>query len=86
MHSPLDNEDLAIPPGELQFIQQVGKGGYGEVWKGKWRGGKGGGITVAIKKIQANRLNARAQREVISEVSIHTLCCELFFHPFFLFF
>ena len=70
MQSPTNNSDLAVPPGDLQFIQQVGAGGYGEVWKGKWRG-KGGGIIVAIKKVPVNKLNTRQQREILVEVGIH---------------
>ena len=69
MLSPTSNDDMAIPPGDLQFIQQVGSGGYGEVWKGKWRG-KGGGVTVAIKKVPVNKLNTRQQREILVEVDI----------------
>ena len=70
MQSPTNNGDLAVPPGDLQFIEKVGSGGYGEVWKGKWRG-KGGGIIVAIKKVAVNKMNPRQQREILLEVGIH---------------
>ena len=69
MLSPTNNDDLAVPPKDLQFIQQVGSGGYGAVWKGKWRG-KGGGVIVAIKKVPVIKLNPRQQREILIEVGI----------------
>ena len=80
MQSPT-NSDLAVPPSDLQFIQQVGSGGYGEVWKGKWRG-KGGGIIVAIKKVAVNKLNPRQQREILVEVGIHFIHLPCFCCPF----
>ena len=73
MQPPTNNSDLVLPPGDLQFVQQVGAGGYAEVWKGKWRG-KGGGIIVAIKKVPVNKLNPRQQREILVEVGIHFIC------------
>ena len=72
MQSPTNNSDLAVPPGDLQFTEKVGSGGYGEVWKGKWRG-KGGGIIVAIKKVAVNKMNPRQQREILVEVGIHSI-------------
>ena len=80
MQSPTNNSDLAVPPGDLQFIQQVGSGGYGEVWKGKWRG-KGGGIIVAIKKVPVHKLNPRQQREILVEVGIHFIFVMLLLSP-----
>ena len=70
MLSPTSNDDMPISPDDLQLIQQVGAGGQGEVWKAKWRG-RGGGITVAVKKVPVNKTNARQQREVLIEVGIH---------------
>ena len=75
------NSNLAVPPGDLQFIQQVGSGGYGEVWKGKWRG-KGGGIIVAIKKVAVNKMNPRQQREILVEVGIHFVYLSCYCCPF----
>ena len=72
MQSPTNNSDLAVPPGDLQFIEKVGAGSYGEVWKGKWRG-KGGGVIVAIKKVVVNKMNPRQQREILVEVGIHSI-------------
>ena len=79
MQPPTNNSDLAVLPGDLQFIEKVGSGGYGEVWKGKWRG-KGGGVIVAIKKVYVNKMNPRQQREILVEVGIHLIhvscyCC-----------
>ena len=70
MLSPTSNDDMAISPDDLQLIQRVGAGGQGEVWKAKWRG-RGGGITVAVKKVPVNKTNASQQREVLVEVGIH---------------
>ena len=72
MLSPYNNDDLGVPPGELEFIHEVGSGAYAEVWTGKWKG-KGGGITVAIKKVPVSWDNKEAQREVLFEVGIQSL-------------
>ena len=69
MLSPLSN-DMAVSPSDLEFIEQVGTGTSVQVWKGKWNG-KGGGITVAIKKIPVDNIDPRAREETLNEVSIH---------------
>ena len=68
LSAPINN-NLAILPGDLEFLQHVGSGAFGEVWKGRWRG-RGGGITVAIKKVPVIKTNPRQQREVLMEVGI----------------
>ena len=68
--SSSSNDDLSVPPGDVQFIEKVGQGGYGEVWKGKWKG-KGGGITVAIKKVPVIKVTPNQQRAILMEVGIH---------------
>lgn len=58
-----------IHANDLVFHQLVGKGAYGEVWKGKWNG-RGGGETVAIKKINIWGVSERLREEIFSEVGI----------------
>jgi hypothetical protein len=49
---------------DLAFVKDeescLGRGGYGEVYRGKWRG-----TTVAIKSLILQRLTARARKEFI---------------------
>ena len=70
MLSPSVNEYLVVPPGDVQFIEKVEAGGYGEVWKGKWKG-KGGGVIVTIRKVPVIRVPARQQRAILMEVGIY---------------
>lgn len=58
-----------IPASDLEFHTQVGKGAYGEVWQGKWKG-RGGGEIVAIKKINIWGVSERLREEIFSEVGI----------------
>ena len=41
---------------DLDFVEMVGSGGFGEVWKGKWKSNE---RTVAIKKIKPGTLEER---------------------------
>ncbi len=54
---------------DLAFVKDeescLGRGGYGEVYRGKWRG-----TTVAIKSLILQRLTARARKEFIQEIEI----------------
>lgn len=59
---------LSISPNDLRKEVLVGKGGYGEVWKGKWVG-KGGGATVAIKTVRIE-VTEKHKDDVITEVGI----------------
>ena len=47
-------EKLQLPTdinySDLEFVEMVGSGGFGQVWKGKWKSNK---RTVAIKKTPA---------------------------------
>jgi hypothetical protein len=58
-----------VSPDDIEFIEHVGTGSYGDVWLGKWNK-RGGGTAVAIKKIKVPRISVAAQREVNSEVNI----------------
>lgn len=44
-------ENLIIPEADIQKQESIGKGGFGEVWRGKWNG-QGGGAEVAIKVME----------------------------------
>ena len=73
----ISNRDLEVSPEELESIEPIGSGSFGEVWKGRWIG-KGGGVAVAIKKVQVTGSTEENQRKVLVEVDIlfiHT-------HPF----
>lgn len=59
---------------ELKTEELIGKGKSGEVWKGVWNGA-GGGVTVAIKKLnlQNNENNSSAEadfQELLQELGI----------------
>lgn len=55
-----------IEIGELEFHKSIGKGGFGEVFKGTWRG-----TEVAIKKILlARSKESKALEEFRSEIAI----------------
>jgi len=50
---------------ELEFIEQIGEGCYGEVWRGKCRGQE-----VAIKKLHKQLLDAKTLNDFRKEVEI----------------
>ena len=50
---------------DLKFIEVVGKGGFGMVWKGEWMPGK---KVVAIKKVEEI-----VEREVCCRLSLYIL-------------
>ena len=50
---------------DLKFIEVIGKGGFGMVWKGEWMPGK---KVVAIKKVEEI-----VEREVGCRLSLYTL-------------
>lgn len=60
---------FSVAEKDLAFITTVGEGAYGEVWKGKWNG-KGGGITVAIKKVKVISIPPIQRTKIIDEVGI----------------
>jgi len=49
---------------ELVFEKEIGKGAYGEVWKGKWRG-----LIVAIKKLR-DSLDEKQQTDFLDEARV----------------
>lgn len=64
--TPEINASFEVAPYEVQFGQQIGSGGFGIVYKGKFRG-----KTAAIKKIHAHALrNAGSIEEFQSEVAV----------------
>lgn len=73
----LPNKELEIPSEHLELIEHVSKGGYGEIWKAKWKG-SGGGITVALKRVQVHSVSPSDLQLVISEVGIIIISFMLF--------
>lgn len=64
--TPNINPNFEVAPYEVQFGPQIGSGGFGVVFKGKFRS-----ETVAIKKIHAHALsNASSVAEFQSEVAV----------------
>jgi serine/threonine protein kinase len=64
--TPRMDRSFEIEPHEVQFANQIGSGGFGVVFRGKFRG-----ETVAIKKIHANALsNLASIQEFQSEVAV----------------
>jgi hypothetical protein len=47
----------------------VGEGAFGKVWKAIWRG-RGGGETVAVKKIPTTGATEDMKKKVFKEVGI----------------
>ncbi|KAL6071603.1 Tyrosine-protein kinase [Balamuthia mandrillaris] len=48
---------------ELSFVQLIGRGNFGEVWKGTWRGT----TSVAIKKLHTHLCDERSKKEFLAE-------------------
>lgn len=64
--TPKMDRRFEIEPHEVRFAEQIGSGGFGVVFRGKFRG-----QLVAIKKIHANALsNAASIAEFQSEVAV----------------
>lgn len=68
----LSSIEFSIPPADLQLDAVVGEGGCGQVWKGRWNG-KGGGITVAIKKVSLRGKTDKEREKIAGEVGIQLL-------------
>ena len=55
---------LEIPYSELTYQAELGKGGFGKVYSGTWRG-----YTVAIKQLTYQGLSKRGQESLLSEAA-----------------
>ena len=58
----LKEEEMAkINYSDLEFVETVGSGGFGEVWKGRW---KSKDKTVAIKKFKFGEMEREVSQSV----------------------
>jgi serine/threonine protein kinase len=62
-------DDLIIPISEIDCINLIGRGAYGNVWKATWKG-SGSGLEVAVKKIGVNLANENNEKDIYKEVHI----------------
>eukprot|EP00002_Diphylleia_rotans_P028078 TRINITY_DN5659_c0_g2_i1.p1 TRINITY_DN5659_c0_g2~~TRINITY_DN5659_c0_g2_i1.p1 ORF type:complete len:812 (+),score=154.22 TRINITY_DN5659_c0_g2_i1:71-2506(+) len=57
---------IQVPYSQLTFLEKVGEGGFGIVYKGIY-----GGETVAIKKVHGGTLSPKAMDELLREAELH---------------
>lgn len=62
---PSQLEDLKIDSDQLELKQEIGRGSFGQVFKGTWRG-----TEVAIKRIPANCIKESDTRDFMKEAFI----------------
>ena len=90
--NPTVQSDFEVLPEDLELIEKVGSGAYGQVWRGVWKG-RGGGVDVAVKIVEALGRTEQQQAKAFGEVGIltpfslwmHSYLC-ISFSPCFLFF
>ena len=55
-----------IPYDELEFLEKIGEGGFGEVFRGRWRG-----TIVAIKTLKgSNNMDPKEVTKFVKEVTV----------------
>ena len=69
--NPTVQSDFEVLPEDLELIEKVGSGAYGQVWRGVWKG-KGGGVDVAVKIVEALGRTEQQQAKAFGEVGILT--------------
>jgi serine/threonine protein kinase len=65
--SLVQDASVLISPEHIRLEEQIGSGGFGVVYKGQYIH-----QTVAIKEISVQGLSLADQREVLSEIEIHS--------------
>ena len=69
--NPTVQSDFEVLPEDLELIEKVGSGAYGQVWRGVWKG-RGGGVDVAVKIVEALGRTEQQQAKAFGEVGIPT--------------
>eukprot|EP00742_Colponemidia_sp_Colp-10_P007271 GILJ01007817.1.p1 GENE.GILJ01007817.1~~GILJ01007817.1.p1 ORF type:complete len:862 (-),score=71.89 GILJ01007817.1:172-2757(-) len=58
-------DDYEVEYGELTFVEEIGEGGYGKVFRTLWRG-----TTVAVKKLRFSQMDARLLADFLGELAV----------------
>jgi hypothetical protein len=61
----IDFSGWLIPTKELTMEREIGRGAFGVVYKGQWRG-----IPVAVKQILSAEMNEKDVRSFVAEIAL----------------